>query len=138
MARIISRNKRNKNTKKSLKLLGGKPLFRAINQTGLTTEVTLRTALGINNAPGGGYIAANVTNFAIISTETLYGYVFRINLSRYQMKAPQPIQDLPRMLGSLAISIKLSTCSSTVKNDLFFCATLVEPSGPYSAFTKCE
>jgi hypothetical protein len=80
MARIISRNKRNKNTKKSLKLLGGKPLFRAINQTGLTTEVTLRTALGINYAPGGGYIAANVTNFAIISTETLYGYVFRINL----------------------------------------------------------
>jgi hypothetical protein len=80
MTRIISRNNKNKFTKKSLKLLGGKPLFRNINQTGLTTDVTLRSALGINNALGGGFIAANVTNFAIISTTTLYGYVFRINL----------------------------------------------------------
>ncbi len=55
----------------------------------------------------------------------------------YHTYGLQPIHVLPRMFGSLAISIRQSICSSTSRNLFFYLSKLLRvlPSGPATAAT---
>jgi hypothetical protein len=75
MTKKISKKNRNKITKKSLKLRGGKPLFRNITQVNINTDNTLRTAFGFNGGP------VFITSITLIAGPSFYNYFYLLNLN---------------------------------------------------------
>jgi hypothetical protein len=75
MTKKVSRKNRNKIAKKSLKLHGGKPLFRNITEVNNTSNQSLRTAFGFNGGPG------FITSITLIGGPSFYNFFYLFNFN---------------------------------------------------------